>query len=277
MRDFLRKYLVQSRLRSLARPVYNGVVATELAGMHLVDHFKPRPAQHPQLPQVTAIIKTFERPKILQRLIQSIRYFYPTLKIIIVDDSKSPSSLSGVKMIVLPFDSGVSAGRQTALDAVETEFLLLLDDDFIFFHATQLADSLQQLIAYPQVDIVGGAVVNLPLFQTNDYSNVQLLSADGQSIQQAGTLIGGMPVYDKVPNFYIGRTESIRKVGWTPELKRVEHADFFTRAQGVLLSVFNAKMRVLHAKTIFDDKYMSYRNDFAADYGILQSRYWNDR
>lgn len=46
-----------------------------------------------------------------------------------MDDSREPLEYEGVKRIVLPYDSGVSAGRQSALEAVETPYVLLLDDD----------------------------------------------------------------------------------------------------------------------------------------------------
>ena len=64
-----------------------------------------------------------------------------------------------------------------------------------------------------------------------------------------GSFINGLPVYNKVANFYIGRTERIRLVGWNPALKRLDHADFFTRALGILTTVFNPNLKCLHAQT----------------------------
>jgi hypothetical protein len=75
------------------------------------------------------------------------------------------------------------------------------------------------------------------------------------------------------PNFIIGRAERVRLVDWTPSLKRLDHADFFTRAKGVLTTVFNAHLKCLHAQTPFAREYMAYREDFLLDNAVLQHRY----
>ena len=63
------------------------------------------------LKDVTAIIKTFERPHALTRLLRSIQKFYPELRVIVGDGSFSPSPRRDVQYIRLPPDVGVSAGR----------------------------------------------------------------------------------------------------------------------------------------------------------------------
>jgi hypothetical protein len=60
---------------------------------------------------ITAVIKTFERPNELDRVIQSLRGFYPDLKIIVTDDSRIPYPRNDVDYHVMPYDSGLSAGR----------------------------------------------------------------------------------------------------------------------------------------------------------------------
>jgi hypothetical protein len=89
-------------------------------------------------------------------------------------------------------------------------------------------------------------------------------------------LIGGVPVYDIVANFFIGRTERIRLVGWTPELKRIDHNDFFSRAKGVLTTVFNEDLKCLHARDPYDSNYMQSRSDTNRDQEILQNRYYSN-
>ena len=68
--------------------------------------------------QLTLVVKTFERPATLRRLVTSIRRLYPTVRVIVVDDSRVPSQLPGVDTIALPYDQGVSIGRQAGLDQV---------------------------------------------------------------------------------------------------------------------------------------------------------------
>ena len=53
----------------------------------------------------------------------------------------------------------------------------------------------------------------------------------------------------------------------------MDHADFFTRALGVLTTVFNPDLRCLHARTPFDAEYMSKRMDLADSLQALEGRY----
>ena len=84
-------------------------MAQELRLERLLDAFAPSEAIDERL--VTALVKTFERPHILRRLVASIKRLYPTLPIVVVDDSREPSSLAEVHTIPMPYDSGISAGR----------------------------------------------------------------------------------------------------------------------------------------------------------------------
>jgi hypothetical protein len=90
---------------------------------------------------------------------------------------------------------------------------------------------------------------------------------------EPGEKIGDLEVYDKVPNFFIARTDRVRLVGWDEKLKRIDHADFFTRAKGTLVSVFNPELEVLHVKNPFDTEYKKYRNDTEADWSYLRRKY----
>ncbi len=268
------QHLKRGRLTWIGKPLFTGMVAVELACERLLDTiFSPDFASEAVNERITALIKTFERPAELQRLVSSIRRFYPKMRIIVVDDSRCPTRIEGVTTLELPYDSGVSAGRNHGLARVETEFLLLLDDDFIFNRKTDLEPALQQLIAAPEIDIMGGQVVDLPLYLSTDFIRAPLFATGQQSILPLGSTAAGLTVYDKVANFYIARTESIRKVGWDEQLKRLDHNDFFSRARGVLLTVFNPAFRVLHAQTPFRAAYMEKRNDCAADHQRLRKKF----
>ncbi len=67
-------------------------------------------------------------------LIKSIKKFYPSLHNIVADDSKSPVHRPDVEYHVLPFDSGLSKGRNFLVKKVKTSYFLLLDDDFCFIN-----------------------------------------------------------------------------------------------------------------------------------------------
>ncbi len=58
-------------------------------------------------------------------------------------------------------------------------------------------------------------------------------------------------------------------------LKRMEHADFFTRAKGVLLTTFDRSFCVLHARTPFDEAYMRKRLDLDEARAIVRQKYYS--
>jgi hypothetical protein len=248
--------------------VFDGLVAGELAGARALGAHAD-----PALDNVTAIVKTFERPHIVARLLASLRALYPSLPVIVADDSEHPQPMPGVDHVILPFDSGVSAGRQAALDRVRTPYVLVVDDDFIFYRGTRLGPTLDRLARNPQLDIIGGQLIDLPYLRRRQPPLHQIFPTSAQPLVPIGSSIDGLLVCDKVSNFYIARTDRLRLVGWTPELKRIDHADFFTRALGVLVTVFDPSLRAFHAQTPFDAHYMAHRTDDHADRAVLAARW----
>jgi glycosyltransferase involved in cell wall biosynthesis len=195
--------------------------------------------------------------------------------VVVVDDSREPIELEGVQLVTLPYDSGVSAGRNAGLERVRTKYVLMLDDDLVLYRRSALGPTVALMDRYPDIDLAGGRVLDLPFGLSVDYRRTPLFPTKAEPRIPLGTLIGGLPVYDKVANFYVGRADRIRQVGWEPKLKRLDHRDFFSRARGVLTTVFNADLRCLHVKGHFDDGYLAHRYDMTADQAFLADR-WPD-
>jgi len=270
-RHTLRRLAVDSPLRFIAAPIYTLLVRAELAIASIA--FPKLPLDRSLDDKVTVIIKTFERPAILRRLVRSIRRIYPTLPIIVVDDSCKPVRLPDVKSIFMPYNSGVSAGRQVALDRVRTPFVLIADDDFVFLPNTALASAVAKMVRNPSIDILGGQLVDLPFLRFGKPPLGMIFKTQAQPLAPIGSTIDGLLICDKVNNFFVARTERLRLVGWNAELRMLDHADFFTRALGVLLTVFDSEFRAFHAQTPFDAGYMSHRMDIANDRVILTARW----
>jgi glycosyltransferase involved in cell wall biosynthesis len=247
----LRMQYDTDRFRPLMRIGLDAVNAAEAVAQRGIDLGRD-PA--PPLPDgaVTAVIKTFQRPRQVRLLVASIRRVQPDLPIIVVDDNREPTSIPGTELLAMPFNSGISAGRNAALRRVETPYVLLLDDDFVFTRQTALAGPLATIEAVADIDILGGAVVNLPDFSVNDYSRIAMHDHPATPRFALGSTVGGLVVHAKVPNFFVGRTERVLSVGWTEELKVLEHAEFFWRAWGELTTVHDPSWRVLHARNPFD-------------------------
>lgn len=243
--------------RRLAKPFYEGLIHTLMLGHQLDDRLHDKDVS--DVSDLTAVIKTFRRPYALTRLVASIQRLYPDLTVLIADDSATPTHLPGTTTIELPFDSGISVGRNRALEKVKTPYFLLLDDDFLFSRRQQLGRWLSFLRRHPEVDILGGRYIDLPLYTRHRFEEQAIHPTDAAPQLPIGTMIEDCVVVDKVQNYFMGRTETVRKVGWRPDLKVFEHTEFFTRARGQLVTVFHPDMAILHVKYPFDTGYMVYR------------------
>ena len=106
---------------------------------------------------ITFCIKTIHRPWACHRLVQSLRNEFGEPKIVVVDDGlpehwfsrKYLETAKHCKVIDLEqHDVGVGIGRNTAIDAAETEFIFLLDDDQIVTPDLHLDRVYQRFIEY---------------------------------------------------------------------------------------------------------------------------------
>jgi hypothetical protein len=255
VRPSWKRALLRPPLSVIAAPAYDATIRAALA----LERARDRMAEpmRGDVSDATVLVKTFERPHIARRLIDSVRRLYPSLRVLIVDDSRTPLDDPRAELLALPYDVGLSAGRNAALAHIDTPFFVLCDDDFVFFRKTNLAPVLARMRAAPELDIVAGQRIDLPIYRSVEKS------------PEVGT-IAGLSKREVVPNFFVGRTASVRRVGWDPELKLVEHADFFERARGVLGVALDPALAVLHAQTPFDAPYMAKRTDVARYHALLK-------
>jgi GT2 family glycosyltransferase len=229
------------------------------------------------LEDVSLIIKTFERQQALERLLDSIiARGYAECPILVADDSEEPyrgpilEQYQGLvdAYVTLPFDSGLSKGRNELLKRVETEYFVLNDDDFVYDERTDLGWMREQ-IELKDLELLGGGVYEP---RTMDISRLSTLAKKGalrtffRALREEGhelyerTLQGNhektvrfygdievndetvslvsisysspLTFCDYTPNFFMADTQAIRnKVGgWDEDLKICEHWEFFYRA-----------------------------------------------
>lgn len=192
---------------------------------------------------VSIATKTFLRYDKLQDLIVSIRQFYPTVTIIIADDSEHPQPVTGpyIEHYTMPFGKGWFAGRNLAISQVTTKYVLWVDDDFIFTANTKL-EKMVEVLESTTLDLVGGAVREVTGY-TATYRHT-ITSEDGGEEGDClhmrrgyHHIIEGFPncvVTDAVINFFMAHTEKVRQVGFDPRLARVAHLEFFIDGLGSL-------------------------------------------
>lgn len=94
---------------------------------------------------VEVVVKAFERPHLLGRLLDSIHASYPELTVWVTDDSREhfKATRPTERVLKLPFDVGKLCARQVALSHVTTPYALMLDDDFVMEERTDLRKLLQ--------------------------------------------------------------------------------------------------------------------------------------
>lgn len=267
--------LVHGPLRPLAHAAHAAAVASQLAAHRAADALAGAGPVTGLAPDVSVIVKTFERPRTLERMVASLRRLHPDLRVIVADDSRSPRAPAGTELVALPYDCGVSAGRRAALERVATPFVAVLDDDHVLHRHSDLRRPLAALRAEPRIDLVGARVVNLPRYRSIDYRHEAVFGTDRAPLHPPGTRLAGLPVYDKVASFYVARTDRLRLVGYDPALRRVDHADFFTRARGVITTVYDEGWSCLHARTPFDAAYERSRLDVQADLELIERRWFS--
>ena len=255
-KNFLYSNLVFGKLRVLAKPCYDLILGSILIVERVIDFFIPKDDSN--ISDITLIIKTFERHYAVTRLVKSIKRRYPMAKILVVNDSRKPKKLDGVENLIMPYDTGISAGRNAALDHIDTRYFLLLDDDFVFSRRQKLGFLISQMEEHGSIDILGGRCIDLPFCIIHDFQYVPVPSSV-EPKTPIHSMLGKNRVVDKVQNYFIARTESVRRVRWNDDFKVLEHTEFFTRARGQITTAFRDDMLVLHAKTPFDIAYHRHR------------------
>lgn len=183
------------------------------------------------LKQVTFIIKTFERPEACSNCIKSLRTKYPDAYIIVADDSRKPQRPEGAdEYYELPFDVGLSTGRNFLVDKVKTKYFVLVDDDIEFYSRTNL-ELMWEKITTTDFNIIAGHMGKGIWRGTFSQDDKHFYLTFNKPIRQEN----GVDVYEFTDNFFIAETEVVKKVRWADEIKiQSEHEEFFWRGRNVI-------------------------------------------
>jgi GT2 family glycosyltransferase len=195
---------------------------------------------------VTVLVKTFERPDALRRLIASIRRFYPSIPVVVVDDGREaldPVPEGVTRYWHEPFNSlGLAGGRNLGLRRVETDYVLVCDDDMVFGARTDLGRMLQVL------ETTSFGLVSCRWMDHDPWKGTRkgfncfegtLEQVEGALVHNLGATRGisdGLPVFDIVHNFFLVSRAVLGVDPWDSSLNFREHTDFFLtlKDRGVL-------------------------------------------
>ncbi len=232
---------------------------------------------------VTVLVKTFERPDCLRRLVASIRRYYPDIAIVVVDDSREPlvPEPEGVtRYLPLPFNSaGLAGGRNFGLRQMETDYVLISDDDMVFGRKTDLGKLLETVRTTP-FDIVSCRWMDHDPWTGarrgfRHWEGTLEIDA-GVLVHRYGATRGevqGLPVYDAVHSFFMAAVDRLGPDPWDERLKVQEHTEFaLSMKERGLLSTVRSDVVVYHHQE-FPEQYDTLRGDRPTYLNLwLQSR-----
>ncbi len=208
--------------------------------------------------ETTAVICTFERPECAERLVAQLIERFPALPIIVIDDSKEARPIEGVVYIHTDFDIGIGAKRNLGVAMAKTKYVFHCDDDNVLIPESFLGEA-EMLIEVSGVDLLGLKEVN------NEYYGV--FATDGETVrylrQDLGKM-GGVTLYDFVPNLWIAKVSALKECPWDENLKTGEHFAYFYTYNKKLTVGFTGQVQFGHAPTT-NDVYREHR-DRAAGY-----------
>jgi beta-1,4-N-acetylgalactosaminyltransferase 2 len=219
--------------------------------------------------RVSLCIKTFERPECVQKLVKSIRKFYPNIKIIIADDSKESIPIENTEYIQMNFYSGTSAGRNAAMNRVKTEYFCTLDDDFMFDKSTRL-ETWVKILDNTGLDMIGGNVENRAYNGIIDFANNEIKLIPGTRGE-----CDGYKLYDIILQFWCGRTKKIQEIGgWDNDFKTQDHKVFFLRHFGKLKISHTPDVYCHHIRKM-PKNYANYRHGMQNKYLVKTLKKFN--
>jgi glycerol-3-phosphate cytidylyltransferase len=232
-------------------------------------------------------IKTFMREKTLARTLESIGQFFPyPYRLYIADDSRPSEEKErvyqkledkGHVIIRLPYDVGLSCGRNQIVKAVTEPYILMLDDDLMLADAESIHKMRHILDERPEIGLVAGVVMleDGGYFSNESYvKGLQLEVTDGALRRVAMprvpiTLDGTSFVYaDQVPNFFMARRELFAEVRWDERIKiEYEHMDFFLEmAKTKWKAAVCLDAKCIHARPEVNMEYSQHRRNAPSQY-----------
>jgi glycosyltransferase involved in cell wall biosynthesis len=214
---------------------------------------------------ITAVIKNFLRNGKTRNCIDSLLGTYPGIKIIVIDDSYPEYRKEilgtyenlekmGHKVILTPFDVGVSLGRNIGLENVKTDYTLVGDNDFVYDKRAGVDRMASVLYSRKDIDIVCGGILEDRLVNGDvverdvemHYEGFVSRRLDSNNIHylKYEALNHNTCQWDSVANkhfftpiemgfnYFLMRTAAYPKFSWSPEIKvSLEHSDGMLRAK----------------------------------------------
>ena len=229
----------------------------------------------------TALIKTFNRPPVLFHLLKSIRDCYPSIPIIVVDDSTDDKKIINKNhceefnafWLEMPFDTGLSEGRNAGLSLVKTKFTHIFDDDNLLQDNTRL-QKMQYILENTDIDLLGTVTQNDKIYSTFAHKFINVEKKEEDYTKYVLTCSIKLKDEDKlesplkelnlykchiVHNNFMAYTEKLRQCPWRNYLKLQEHELFFVDWYFKNFTVATCPELILNATIFVKKEYREFR------------------
>jgi len=195
-------------------------------------------------------IKTFMREANFFRTLDAIETKFPyAYTLYIADDSRISDKKrlvydqlkrDGHHVLYMPFNSGLSAGRNAIVKDVKEDYILILDDDIRLDDSETVRNMKLVLDSRDDIGIVSGIIKHEQSgarFGNDRYSRGLMLNIEGGVLYRDAAIslvqdVSGVKfrIADQVVNFFLAKREVFRDVRWDANIKiEFEHMDFFLR------------------------------------------------
>lgn len=191
--------------------------------------------------RVTAVLISFLRPGYTEACVRSLADTYPGINIIVAENAEYNKDTAEIcrqynaKYVVLPYDSGVCVARNRLVQLVETEYVLVGDDDFFYTPEARVDEMAAFLDGHPEFDTIGGRVKQDGVIRNyQGYIHERPRSIHLEPLDlETGFLFDDKTtlLYKKADltfNYFLARTEKVKKTPWDENIKvAYEHLTWF--------------------------------------------------
>lgn len=247
---------------------------------------KSRPMPEKQA-EIAIGIKTFLREKSLFETLDAIEKYFPyPYRLYIADDGGTTDEkdyrygklqAKGHEIIRLPFNCGISVGRNEIIKRITEDYLLMMDDDIVLQDSESVKHMKSVLDSSDDIGICSGILTarNGEYIGNENYQKGLRFELDRGLLfrypahREIHKADGSMYVFaDQVVNFFLAKRAVFNDAKWDNRIKvEWEHIDFFLTLQKTrwkAVACLDAK--AVHLNPINDPTYNYYRRSVTNQY-----------
>jgi len=232
-------------------------------------------------------IKTFLREELLFKTLDAIEEHFPfSYRLYVADDGSISNEKeykyqkleeNGHVIIRLPFNCGISVGRNEIVKKATEDYVLIMDDDIMIQNSESIVNMKKVLDSDKDIGICSGMLSskNGDYITNENYQKGLRFKIDRgmlfryPSERKLYKVDGSLFVYaEQVVNFFLAKRAIFDDVKWDNRIKvEWEHLDFFLQLKNTKWKVAAClNTKAIHMNSIHDSTYNYYRRSVSNNY-----------